>query len=110
MCGVADSNIDSLIEVQKTEMDLNKRNEILKQIDKRLNEIVPYVLLWQSDNHRLLSWDRFGTPKYVFDKYNREDAIVAYWWFDKEKSERLTGAMKNGETLKSSSGDIYYKD
>lgn len=89
MCGVSDKNIDSLIEAQKTEMDLNKRNEILKQIDKRLNEIVPYVLLWQSDNHRLLSWNEFGTPKHVFDKFNREDAIVAYWWYDKDKAQSL---------------------
>lgn len=110
MCGVADKQIDSLIEVQKTEMDLNIRNEILKHIDRRLNEIIPYVLLWQSDNHRLLHWDRFGTPKYVFDKFNREDAIVTYWWFDQTKSDALDSAMKKGQTVENSSGDIFYKD
>ena len=42
-----DAEIDRLIEAQKLEFDLGKRNEILKQIDHRLLEIAPYVLLWE---------------------------------------------------------------
>ncbi|HAO99153.1 MAG TPA: ABC transporter substrate-binding protein, partial [Fibrobacteres bacterium] len=78
--GIKDKLIDSLIEAQKTEMDLGKRNTLLKRLDGRLNEIVPYVLLWQADNSRLLYWNRFGTPKYILDKFNREDGIITYWY------------------------------
>lgn len=97
--GVKDKLIDDLIEQQKTEMDIDRRNDILRKIDKRLNEIVPYILGWQSDNIRLLYWDRFGTPKYVFDKFNRQDSIPIYWWFDAEKDKSLADAMNNNTEL-----------
>lgn len=97
--GIQDRIIDNLIEEQKTEMNLDKRNEILKKIDKRLNEIIPYVLGWQSDNHRLLYWNRFGTPRYVFDKFNRHDFIPVYWWLDTEKDKSLKEAMNNDTAL-----------
>ncbi|MBF0432968.1 MAG: ABC transporter substrate-binding protein [Fibrobacteria bacterium] len=97
--GVKDPFIDSLIEIQKLESDMDKRNDILRLIDKRLNEIIPYVLLWQSDHNRLLYWNKFGTPEYVYDKYNREDAIITYWWLDKEKEARLKKAQEDDTIL-----------
>lgn len=108
--GVKDSFIDSLIEVQKTEMDIDKRNEIIKRIDNRLNEIVPYVLQWGGDHHRLLYWNRFGTPEYVLSKFGREEDIVTYWWFDPQKDAALQEAMKSKESIPSPSGDVRYTE
>ncbi len=108
--GVKDPIIDSLVEAQKTEMDLDKRNAILKQIDSRLNDLLPYVLLWQSDNTRLLFWNKFGTPKYVLDKFNREDYIPVYWWFDAEKENQLKEAMKSGKNLDPRIEDVHFRD
>lgn len=99
LAGVQDKVVDSLINLQKTEFDLAKRNEILKALDNRLAEIVPYVLMWQCDHHRILYWNRYGTPDKVFDRFNREDAIPVYWWLDPTKSEALDKAMKVGENL-----------
>ena len=99
LAGVQDKVVDSLINLQKTEFDLAKRNEILKALDNRLAEIVPYVLMWQCDHHRILYWNRYGTPDKVFDRFNREDAIPVYWWLDPEKSKALDRAMKAGESL-----------
>ncbi len=99
LSGVSDPLIDSLIEQQKTELDINKRNAILGQIDNRLTEIVPYVLLWQSDKHRLLYWNRFGTPQYVLDKFNREESALVYWWLDPKKSAALDEALKTNKAL-----------
>jgi len=87
--GLKDAEIDALIEQQKTEMSLAKRNEILKKIDKRLTALVPYVLLWQSEKSRLLYWNRFGTPRYVLDKFNREDAVIPYWYVDSAKNANV---------------------
>jgi microcin C transport system substrate-binding protein len=108
--GVNDPVIDGLIKEQKTEMNLDKRNEILKKIDKRLNEIIPYVLLWQADHTRLLYWNRFGTPRYVLDKFNREDVITTYWWLDQEKDKRLNDAMKNKADLPLEPEKIVYTE
>lgn len=108
--GVKDPEIDRLIESQKLEMDLGKRNEILRKIDDRLTQIMPYILLWQSDHNRLLYWNRFGTPDYILDKYNREDAAIPYWWFDADKSRALNEAMKSGKDLPASPRDVHYQE
>lgn len=98
--GVADPVVDSLVKLQKTEFDMAKRNEILRALDNRLSEIVPYVLMWQCDFHRILYWNRFGTPTNVYTKFGREDeSVPVYWWFSPEKSRRLDSAMKAGTSL-----------
>ncbi len=99
LSGLQDAVVDSLINLQKTEFDLAKRNDILRALDNRLSEIVPYVLMWQCDHHRVLYWNRFGTPEKVLDKFNREDAIPVYWWLDPAKSAALDKAMKEGAAL-----------
>ncbi len=97
--GVKDEKIDELIQQQTTEMDLAKRNEILQEIDTRLLDIVPTVLLWNSDRNRLLYWNRFGTPDTVLDKFNREDVAAIYWWEDREKKAALDEAKTKGASL-----------
>jgi microcin C transport system substrate-binding protein len=108
--GVQDKAVDSLIELQKSEMDLAKRNAILAQLDTRLTEIVPYVLLWQSDNHRLLYWNRFGTPRHVLDKFNREEVIPVYWFADPAKEKALKEARSSGAALPAEPVDVHYRD
>lgn len=107
--GVKDSEIDALIEAQRLEMDLGKRNDIIRKIDGRLTKIMPYVLIWQSDRHRILYWNRFGTPKDVLDKYGRpDDAPIAYWWFDPAKSAKLDEAQKNDAALPPEPKEMHY--
>lgn len=108
--GVNDKAIDSLIEAQKTEFDLAKQQAILRKIDNRLLAIMPYALLWQADHHRLLYWQRFGTPKYVLDKYHREDFAGTYWWYDAAKSKALDEAMASGKSLPMVDNDVHYQD
>jgi microcin C transport system substrate-binding protein len=108
--GVKDAFIDSLIELQKTEMSLDKRNDILKAIDKRLCQIVPYVFLWNADNTRLLYWNRFGTPRNVLDKFDRDNCIVTYWWYDAKKAGTLQDAMKKNSPLPKEQFEIRYQE
>ncbi len=108
--GVQDPAIDALIESQKQEMDINKRNAILREIDERLTAMMPYVLLWQSDRNRLLYWNRFGTPKHVLDKFNREDAAIPYWWFDAERSAKLDEAIRADRALDPLPAEVRYSD
>jgi microcin C transport system substrate-binding protein len=107
---VKDPEIDRLIEQQKTEMDIEKRNEILKQIDARLLAINPFVLMWQNAKNRLLYWNKFGTPPYVLDKFNKEDAALVYWWYDPTKDAALVQAMKNGTDLPKPPAEIVYPE
>lgn len=108
--GVQDPEIDALIETQRLEMDLGKRSDILREIDTRLTGIMPYILIWQSDRHRLLYWNRFGTPETVLDKYNREEAAMIYWWFDPEKSARLDEAIRSDTPLPPAPEEVHYSE
>jgi microcin C transport system substrate-binding protein len=99
ICGFKDAEVDKLIDEQKTEMDLGKRNEILKQIDARLMALCPYVLMWQTQSTKLLYWNRFGTPPYVLAKYGDESDAYVYWWYDQAKESALEDAMQKGVAL-----------
>ncbi len=108
--GVKDGEIDRLIELQKTEMDAGKRNEILRQIDARLVEIMPYVLLWQSGSNRLLYWNKFGMPPTVLAKYDGPDSALAYWWYDPAKDAALKEAQKSGKALPEEPAEVRYPE
>jgi len=108
--GLQDSEIDALIEQQKTEQDLARRNEILKKIDARLVSLSPYVLMWQSGATRLLYWNKFGTPKYVLDKFNREDAAMTYWWLDPAREAALKEAVQTNTALPPAPPEIVYQE
>jgi microcin C transport system substrate-binding protein len=71
---------------------------------------VPYVLLWASDHNRILYWRKFGTPEYVLDKYNREDAIVPYWYVDPEQKRKLETNMDSGDPLDPVPYDVHYAE
>lgn len=107
-CGFKDAEVDKLIDAQKTEMDLGKRNEILKQIDQRLMALSPYVLMWQTSSTRLLYWNRFGTPKYVLSKFGDESDALTYWWYDPAKAAALDDAMKRDAALPALPADVHY--
>lgn len=98
--GLKDAAVDALIEKQKTEYDLSKRQEILRQIDSRLLALNPYVLLWQNNRTRLLYWHKFGMPKAPLGKYGFDDAILSYWWIQSEQEKELSEAKKQGQPLK----------
>ncbi|HKP95594.1 MAG TPA: extracellular solute-binding protein [Fibrobacteria bacterium] len=108
--GVKDKVVDSLINLQKTEMDLEKRNRILVELDARLNRIIPYALLWNADNDRILYWNRYGTPKSVYDKYRDSRCIPIYWWEDPAKAKILKEAMAGGKSLPVIDGDVHYQE
>ncbi len=106
--GVKDKAIDSLIELQKSEMDLGKRNEILKQIDNRLDKVIPYVLLWQIDHKRILYWNKFGIPKNGLDKFGGEEKIITYWYKDTVKEKTLAEAMQSDKSLPLEPMDVHF--
>jgi microcin C transport system substrate-binding protein len=91
-------------------MDLGKRNEILKAIDQRLTRIMPYVLLWQSDRSRLLYWNKFGTPRTVLNKFDREDVIPIYWWYDSNRADALAEAMRRDQPLPAVPAEVHYTE
>ena len=103
--GIKDAQVDAIIQSLKHETNTATRIALLKKLDKRLVELQPYILLWQSDATRLLYWNKFGHPKQPLGLYNREDAISVYWWIDTEKEKQLDEAVKAGKSLTDSAND-----
>ncbi len=97
--GFKNERVDELIARQRTEFDLEKRNEILREIDGILVKEFPYVLLWNINYTRLLYWNKFGMPSTVLGKYGDERAAYSLWWFDEDSNESLSQSMSEGLPL-----------
>ena len=89
---------------------MDKRIEILKKIDSRLSEIIPYIFLWQADHGRILYWNKYQTPEYVYDKFGQEDSIITYWCEDPEMKINLEQAMKDDQNLPQKPFKVVYQE
>ena len=97
--GFKNSEVDRLIEAQRTIFDITKRNEINRKIDKMVYDAYPYVLLWNINYTRLLYWNKFGTPNTVLSKYGDERSAYWYWWYDEDSAADLSDAMETNLPL-----------
>lgn len=85
--------VDRLVEKQKTEFSVKKRNEMLKELDRIVFAEYPYVLLWHLPSTRLLYWQRYGITELPLGKYGDEGFAFDYWYYDAEKDKRLLEAI-----------------
>jgi microcin C transport system substrate-binding protein len=108
--GFANQDVDRLIEKQKTLFDVQKRNEICREIDRLVAAEVPYVLLWNIDAVRLLYWNRFGTPASVLSKFGNETSALTYWWYDEDSAADLRDVMETGSALPKRPAEVNWTD
>jgi microcin C transport system substrate-binding protein len=97
--GFKNKRVDELIEKQKSVFDVNERNDINREIDQIIYRQVPYVLLWNINYHRLLYWNKFGTPPWLEPKYGDEYSPIEYWWIDEDSMADLMDAMQTNSGL-----------
>ena len=91
--------VDRIIEEEKTMTTFAERNDAYRRIDKLITDAVPYVLLWNTDEHRILYWNKFGAPEKMLGIYGDESAVFTYWWHDPDRLEELERAVKEGKCL-----------
>ncbi|MDA1085779.1 MAG: extracellular solute-binding protein [Verrucomicrobia bacterium] len=108
--GFMSDKVDAMIESQKTIFDIERRNQILREIDALVAADVPYALLWYIDYVRLLYWNRFGTPATVLSKYGDESAAYTLWWYDEDAAADLGDAMQSGDFLPKTAPAINFDD
>ena len=107
--GFQNTQVDSLIEIQKVEFDLSKRNTYLIEMDEILFKERPNVLLWNNDHHRLLSWNKYSRPTAPLGMYGNPDDVVTYWYLDKAKEQQLKKAKKENKKLEAFPSHTYWK-
>ncbi len=109
LSGLKDKKVDLLLDQLRQETAPARRISLLKKLDLRLAELMPYVLLWQADRTRLLYWRRFETPATVLSKYDMEEAAIVYWWFDRQKAKQLEEAQRQNSSLSSLPLKVHYR-
>ena len=97
--GLSIPEVDALIETEKGMMSAADRENAYRRIDSLVAAAVPYVLLWHTDEHRILYWNKFGTPATVLGRLGGEEGALAYWWYDEDRAEELSDAVKDGGFL-----------
>ncbi len=97
--GYKNPEVDALIAAQRTEFDVQKRHEIVRQIDAHLTRDIPYILLWNKNDTRLLWWNKFGMPDNPLGKHGDERSAYSYWWYDPDAAADLSHAMRMGRAL-----------
>ena len=97
--GFGHPEVDVLIEAQRTEFDVQKRHAMVREIDAILAREVPYILLWNKNDTRLLWWNKFGMPDAPLGKYGDERSAYQLWWVDPDAAADLAHARKTGRVL-----------
>ena len=108
LAGFRNAEVDGLIAAQRTELDVQKRHDIVRRIDAILVREIPYVLLWNLNYTRLLWWNKFGMPDAPLGKHGDERAAHTYWWQDPDASADLAHAMATGRALPSRPVRVVY--
>ena len=91
--------VDRLIEKEKTMMSGAERERAYRRIDKLVSDQLPYVLLWHTDEQRILYWNRFGTPAGILGRYSNEEGALLYWWHDEDRAAELAEAVGGNSFL-----------
>ncbi len=110
LTGFKNSKVDELIEKQKSIFDIQKRNQICREIDAILTDSCPYILLWNIKSTRLLYWNKFGKPDTVLSKFGGESSVISYWWIDPDYNAELNDAMTTDDSLIPEPKEIIFDD
>ncbi|MBO4448623.1 MAG: ABC transporter substrate-binding protein [Kiritimatiellae bacterium] len=101
LTGFADSEVDALIEAERSMETVAERNEAYRKMDAKITASVPYVLLWGTTTCRLLYWNKFGMPATVLPRFSREEGALSCWWADPDREDELSRQKSKGGFLPS---------
>ena len=102
--GMANVEIDKLIEEYNKNWDINKRIPLLQTIDSLATREYHWAHGWAGlYGRRGLHWNKFGIPEhglgYGYDNYKKYSggwtAPLLLWWSDTAKKEKLIQARKS---------------
>jgi microcin C transport system substrate-binding protein len=108
LSGYNNPKVDRLIDSLAPIFDAQKRNVIIKQIDREIYKDIPYLLFWQPDYSKIFYKNIFGHPKTVTQKYSV--GIIKYWWYDPEKVKKYREAVAKRRALPPEPLVIRYDD
>jgi microcin C transport system substrate-binding protein len=106
--GYQNAEVDRLIDLLPPLFDANRRLAIIKRIDSKIYQDVPYLLFWGPDHAKLFYKNIFGMPKTVFHKY--ASGIIKYWWYDPVKVKKYQRAVQTKTALPAEPLEVHYDE
>lgn len=98
--GFKSERVDDLCEEYDIAFDINRRAEIVREIDGIFNEVHPTSYSIVRYFIRMMWWDKFGYPEWILELHQGDRwSVFKYWWLDTEKEAVLKQAMENDEAL-----------
>jgi len=93
--GFSNSQVDQLCLAYDQEYDIEKRIEIIRQIDGIVYNQHPYVLNWYLPSQRVIFWNKYGMPEWGGRRTDDSNSLFFCWWVDPEKERKLKEARAN---------------
>ena len=87
--------VDELLVAYDREYDLDRRIEIIREIDGIVFNAHPFVLSWYEPWEPLAFWNKFGMPEWGGQRTLMYDEFIHCWWVDPEKEKNLEDAKKD---------------
>ena len=107
--GFKSDKVDKLLDEYDICFDQKRRIKIIREIDGIFSEVHPIAFSIARNYSRMMWWDKFGYPDWMFSRYVGEywDAFY-YWWYDESKDSRLKKTQNNGISLPIKPIDMKY--
>ena len=101
--GFANARVDELCAEYDQTYDVNRRIEIIQEVDGIVYNEYPYVLDHFGPAQRVAFWNKFSMPDFGALRFVDAEELMYTWWIDPEKEAALEAAMadpsKNLEKL-----------
>ena len=107
--GFKSPRVDELLDEYDICFDQKRRVDIIREIDGIFSDVHPIAFSIARNYSRMMWWDKFGYPEWMFSRYVGEywDSLY-YWWYDGSKDSNLKGAIETGKSLPVKPIDMKY--
>ena len=107
--GFKSPRVDELLDEYDICFDQKRRVDIIREIDGIFSDVHPIAFSIARNYSRMMWWDKFGYPEWMFSRYVGEywDSLY-YWWYDEDKDNTLKEAVDNGSSLPLKPIDMKY--
>jgi len=95
----SDPRVDELLDEYDVEYDLERRAEIIREIDGIIFAAHPYVLSWCLPAQRVLYKNKFGMPKWGVGRTRDKSNMMYSWWVDPEGQALFEQAMQDDSVV-----------
>jgi ABC-type transport system substrate-binding protein len=93
--GFANARVDELCTEYDQCYDIERRTEIIKEVDGIVYNEYPYVLEHFGPSQRVAFWNRFSMPDFGAQRFVDAEELMYTWWVDPAKDAALAAAKED---------------